>query len=344
MTQPITRRSKRRPQHLPSLLMAAELPANIYVSAETGSDAGACPVTAPCATLNYALSVADVGANITILDGGLFGPIVLTGPITISGTDPSLKSQIIANPSAQVGCIGALPSGCGLTNNGYGVEIAAEATDIVNINNILFSAGSSGNGALKLTSGGQLQLSGNSFLGNSSATGAVVELVPNNVGTTQAQVYFSNSDVGYNNAGAIEVKPSENTSFRLQMNNVEVHNAQYGLRTDASLLSGSGVNIITPVANSVFFSFTGAATTGFSASGTGLLNSYYNDVTFWDSSDAAIASTGPQSYVFLIGSTIYGNTIGVQILNGGYVYTLGNNTIGGNGTNVSGTLTPQPRQ
>jgi len=290
------------------------------------------------------LSVADVGANITILDAGVFGPIVLTGPITISGANPNMKSQIVADPTAQVGCIGALPSGCGLTNNGYGVEIAAGTTDIVNIGNILFSAGSGGVGALRFSSGGQVQLSGDVFLGNNAATSAIVELVPNNAGTTQAQVYLSNSDVGFNNGGAIEVKPSATTSFRLELKNVEVHNTQYGLRTDASLLADSSVNVITIAANSKFFSFTSAATTAFSTSGTGLLNSYYNGVTILNSSGPAITSDGPQSYVFLTNSTISGNATGAQTQNGGSVYSLVNNTISGNGTNISGTLTPQPLQ
>jgi hypothetical protein len=317
---------------------------SFYVSARIGTDTGLCPVTAPCATLNYALSVADVGTNITILDAGVFGPVVLTGPITISGTDPNMKSQIVADPTAQVGCIGALPPACGLTNNGYGVEIAAGATDIVNIGNLLLSAGSSGAGALRFSSGGQLQLSGDGFLGNRSATGAIVELAPNNAGTTQAQVYLSNSDVGFNNGGAIELIPSGNTSFRLQLNNSEVHDAQYGLRTDASLLADSSVNVTTMVANSKFFSFTSAATTAFSTSGTGLLNSTYNGVTFLNSSGPAITSDGSQSYVFLTNSTISGNATGVQTQNGGSVYSLVNNTISGNGVNISGALTPQPLQ
>ena len=79
-----------------------------FVSARTGTDTGLCPVTAPCATLNYALSVAGFGANITILDAGVFEPIVLTGPINISGADPNMKSQIVANtdgPSRLYRCI-----------------------------------------------------------------------------------------------------------------------------------------------------------------------------------------------------------------------------------------------
>ena len=314
-----------------------------YVSGTTGTDTGLCPVTAPCATLNYALSVADVGATITILDGGVFGPVVLTGAINISGTDPNMKSQIAADPTAQVGCIGALPPECNLANNGYGLEIAAGTNDNVKIDNLLLSAGSNGIGALKFTSGGQLQLSHDAFLGNSSATGAIVELAPNNAGTTQAQVNFSNSDVGFNNGGAIEVKPSGNTSLMLQMHHVDVHNAQYGLSADATLLSGKSVTITTLVSNSQFDSFTSNASTAYSISGAGRINSTYDGVTMNNSGSSAIMSNGPQSVVFLTNSTVSGNAVGITV-SGGTVFSSVNNTIFGNGTDVSGTWTAQQLQ
>ena len=318
--------------------------AKIFVSAKSGSDTGVCPITAPCATLNYALSIADAGAQIIILDGGAFGPIILSGPITILGNTPNLQTQIVADPTAQAGCIGALPSGCYLTNNGFGVEIAAAATDSVKIEDVFMSAGSSGTGALKLTSGGQIQLSNNVFRGNSSSNAPIVTLAPNNPGTTQAQVYFSNSDVGFNNtqanAGAVLVQPIGTTSIKLHFNHVEVHNASYGIRTDGSLQSSPAVQVATIVSESEFFSFNNAAINAFSTSGTGTVNAAYNNVIILNA-QAAIKTDGPQSTVSLSNSTIAGNGAGVQILNSATIVTSGNNTIVGNGTNVSGgTLTP----
>ena len=157
-------------------------------------------------------------------------------------------------------------------------------------------------------------------------------------------MYFSNSDVGFNNGGAIEVRPSGMTSLRLQLNNSEVGNAQYGLRADASLLTNSSVNVTTLISDSKFNVFTSDAITALSTSGKGLMNSTYNGVTILNSGGSAITSNGPQSYVFLTNSTISGNAIGVQTLSGGTVYSLVNNTISNNGTNVSGTMTPQPLQ
>jgi hypothetical protein len=46
----------------------------------------------------------------------------------------------------------------------------------------------------------------------------------------------------------------------------------------------------------------------------------------------------------LFRSTITGNQVGVGVSNGGAVYSLSNNEIFGNGTNVSGTLTAGPLQ
>ena len=209
-----------------------------FVSAMSGSDIGLCPITAPCATLNYALSVTEAGGQVTILDGGVFGPVVLTQEISIVGIDPKVVFEIDANPAALVGCVGGAAGTCSV-NNGYGVEIAAGVNDTVTLKNLQIGAGTNGAGALKFTSGGKLQLSENVYRGNDTATGPIVALYPNNLGSTQAQVYFSHSDIGFNtNGGAVEVKPSGNTSLMLQFSKVEVHNASFGIRTELVVAVG----------------------------------------------------------------------------------------------------------
>ena len=96
----------------------------------------------------------------------------------------------------------------------------------------------------------------------------------------------------------------------LQMHQVEVHNAQYGLSADAHLLSGPSVNVTTLVSNSQFVSFTSNATTAYSISGAGRMNSTYDGVTINNSGSSAIMSNGPHSVVFLTNSTISGNAVG----------------------------------
>ena len=313
--------------------------ANVYVSARTGTDTGLCPATAPCATLNYALSVTGGGGQVTIIDGGLFGPIVLTQDISIIGSDPRVPVEIVADPTASVGCVGGAPNSCG-GNSGFGVEIAAGVNDTVKLTNVTVTVGLNGTGALKLSSGGKIQISDDIFLGNQTATGPIVALYPNNSGATQAEVYFSFSDVGFSdntNAGAIEAKPSGNTSLKLHLNHVEVHNASYGIRTDASLLSGPSVNLTVTVSDSKLFSFAFSAINVFSTAGTGMNNATFDSVKI-QNANVAIKANGPQSTAILTNSTISGNGIGAQIQNGGVVFSPQSNTIAGNGTDLSGSL------
>lgn len=317
----------------------------VYVSPRTGADSGLCPVTAPCATLNYALSVSGAGGRITIVDGGVFGPIVLTKAITIAGIDPHIPFQIAADPAAQVGCVGALPSGCALSNHGFAAEIAAGVSDTVTLTNLQMLAGSYGAGALKLTSGGIVQLSENVYRGNAGATSPIIALYPNNPGTTQVQVYFSSSDIGFNgadaNAGALEVKPSGNTSLKLHFNHCDVHNASYGIRADSTLLSGPSVNIAAAISESEFFSFANAAASAISATGKGTLTVAVDGARVLNA-NVAVQASGNQSTVILTGSTISGNGTGVLVQNGAQVFTSQSNTIAGNGTDISGGLTSSP--
>ena len=311
------------------------------MSGRTGNDTGPCSVTAPCATLNYALSVTGVGGQVTVLDGGLFGPIVITQSVTIDGYK-SGSMQIMADPSAQVGCIGALPSACGLTNNGYAVEIAAEVNDSVKISHVFMAAGSSGGaGALMFTSGGTVQLSGNVYRGNDTATGPIVALYPNNPGTSEAQVDFSNSDVGFSNGGAVLVAPSGSNNLNFKFDHMEVHNAAFGVTEDATgLTSGNKSRMV--ISESKFFSFSGSAVTVLTSPmpGTGgEADSALRRINIFNAGGAAINADGAQSQLVLSNSTITGNNIGLKSSNGAAIATSASNTIQGNGTNVSG---PQP--
>jgi len=320
---------------------------SVYVSERNGTDSGACPVTAPCATLNYALAVSNAGGTVTILGGGKFGPVVLTQAITINGS-PGEHAQIVANSSAQAGCVNNVAGTCS-ANNGYAVEIAAGATDVVKLSNLLMQTGVNGGiGALKLSSGAQTEITDDVFRGDTTASTPIILMAPNTPGI-QSQVYFSNSDIGFNNtssvnAGAVLVQPIGTNSLKLHFNHVEVHNASYGIRTDGSSQSAGAV-VASFVSESEFFSFPNAAVNAFSASGTGTVNAVY-DFNRILNAGVALKANGPLSFVIVTNNTVDGNTVGVQQQNGATVLTSHNSTITGNGPsnnqNVSGTLTQAP--
>jgi hypothetical protein len=335
---------------------AAALPTAVYVDAQNGSNSNAgigCPITAPCADLNTALSVISAGGSVIVLKAGIFGPIILTGSVNITGYDPNSVVEISANPSANVGCIGQAPAATcgGHSNSGYAVEIAVAATDTVKIGHLAMVAGNSGGaGGLKFSSGGKIQIAADIFRGSGTATTPIVDLSPNTPGT-QAQVYFSNSDVGFNNSnstggGAVSVQPIGTTSLKLHFNHVEVHNASYGIRTDGSSLT-SGAVVATFISESEFFSFPNAAVNAFSIASTGTVNAVF-DTTRILNAGTALKANGPASFVILTNNTVSGNGIGVQVTNGATVATSVNNTITGNGPtnnqNVVGTITPAPLQ
>jgi hypothetical protein len=334
-----------------SLTVNGSSPALIaYVSQRDGSDSGTCPVTAPCATLNYALSLIGAGDQVIVLGGGTFGPIAITQAVTISGS-PSDHAQIVADISTNVGCVNGSAGNCSV-NNGYAVEIAAGAADVVKLSNLDIQMGSNGGiGALKLTSGGQTEITNDIFRGDSAATTPIILMAPN-ASSTLSEVYFSNSDIGINNsssanAGAVLVQPQGTNSLKLHFNHVEVHNASYGIRTDGSLLTSPSASVASFISESEFFSFPNAAVSAFSTSGTGTVNAVF-DFTRILNAGVALKANGPQSFVILTNNTVGGNTIGVQQQNGATVLTSHNSTISGNGPsnnqNVQGTVTQAPRQ
>jgi hypothetical protein len=69
-----------------ALPLAAEATAGRTFVKSTGNDANTasnCPVTAPCQTFAVAYSVTNVGGEIVVIDGAGYGPLTITGPITV---------------------------------------------------------------------------------------------------------------------------------------------------------------------------------------------------------------------------------------------------------------------
>src|SRR5258708_995940 len=55
-----------------------------FVSA-AGSDANPCTITQPCATFAHAYSLTAANGIVAALDPGKYGPLTITGPVTING-------------------------------------------------------------------------------------------------------------------------------------------------------------------------------------------------------------------------------------------------------------------
>jgi Pro-kumamolisin, activation domain/Divergent InlB B-repeat domain len=314
----------------------------LYVNPELGTDIGACPQTAPCQTLNYALSQAASGSVIEIEAGGVFGPIYISQPITING--PADGSTSIAWSSTQPGCVGAGVGTCnGGGNANYAVEIAAGTTNnpIIALSNILIDNGSGTNGAVHVASAFNVSFKDVVLRGGSGAI-AQIMLVDSSQGS-QLQLYFSNCDIGFSaSGGGLLVAPVSTTPVNAQFQGGEVHNGLFGLTFDASGLT-AGTKIQAEVDNSKMFSFNNSAVTAKAASG-GSVKALLSRSTIENTGSSAFSVNGGNAVGLLFRDTITANQVGVAASNGGTVYSFGNNDIFGNSTNVSGSLTAAPSQ
>src|SRR6185437_3377572 len=297
-----------------------------YVNAATGNNANVpCPVTAPCADLNTALSVISAGGSVYIIGPGIFGPVNITAQVNISGTDPSAYVEIFANPAATPGCVGATPGNCG-PNSGFAVDVEAGSTDVVKLGHLLFATTGIGTGAVKVGSGNVISMTHDVFRGNSTTTGPIVNIVPS--GSAHTEIYMSNGDIAFNrNGGAVLIQASGTNNTALHFNHMEVHHATFGIKTDASGLTGpANTNSInTFVSESEFFSFSGSAVTALSAVGSGGVHSVYNNVNVLNSGGPAVNANGPGSFVILTNSTLGGNQTGVRSINNATVISSVNN-------------------
>jgi hypothetical protein len=106
-----------------------------YVSGlgNDGNTAASCPRPKPCRTLAAAYGVTQKGGEIIALDPGEYGPITITGPVSIFGNIDAL---------------------IGVVSKGTGVTINAGATDKVIIRNFIVSgAGATDTKGIELKSG-----------------------------------------------------------------------------------------------------------------------------------------------------------------------------------------------
>jgi hypothetical protein len=115
-----------------TLALAAAFPAAAQATLLTrtfvssaGSNSNPCTITQPCATFAVAYGLTAPNGIITALDPGKYGPVTITGPVTINGngwaaiTGPASDNAITINAvSGNVALIGLEVDGAGAAFNG----------------------------------------------------------------------------------------------------------------------------------------------------------------------------------------------------------------------------------
>ncbi|MGH6690348.1 MAG: right-handed parallel beta-helix repeat-containing protein, partial [Gammaproteobacteria bacterium] len=176
-----------------------------------GDDANPCSRTAPCKTFAGAISKTATGGEINVLDPGGFGGVTITKAITISsegfeaGVLVSGTNAIIINAPTTANVVLRGLDIEGLGTGLTGIRVLAAGTVTVE----------------KCTINNFTQLG--------------IDFVPTAAAASTSQLHVSNTIIRNNNgasSGGIRIKPGVNVTAKAQINDTELRNNFFGLRTE----------------------------------------------------------------------------------------------------------------
>jgi hypothetical protein len=201
---------------LPSVSMTAALilsfPAQAAGSltrtfvSSAGSDSNPCTITQPCATFAHAYIVTAASGIIAALDPGKYGPISITGPITINGNGWGA----ITVPFA-----------------GTGINIDANSGDSIVLTGLTIDgAGNSSSDGIVFSAAGSLTVD-NCVVQNLGNNGAGIQFQPNG---GQFNFVISNTTIS-NNTGSIGIdyNPGASVSTNGLIQHVKVLGNNFGI-------------------------------------------------------------------------------------------------------------------
>jgi hypothetical protein len=278
-----------------------------FVSGIASSDAGACPVTAPCRTFAYAITQTSDGGEIAILSSAGYGSVNIT------------QSVIISNP-------GGFEAAVSVNSGQSGITINAPSTANVTLRGLTLTGGGTATNGIVANSAASVNIIGcivKDFVNNgiviqpSAGAGTVLALV--------ADTYVFNNGKGINVApisgGIVSITINQVTA-KDNVNGFYFDTTASGGRTNA-VISGSHAdyntnNGITATANGNFNVYvnvkdsyaTGNKNFGISAVNTGLGGSagagtgiVLNDV--YAINNAVVDVNSSQSSIFSFGNNFW---------------------------------------
>jgi hypothetical protein len=297
---------------VPSLPAQAVTLTRTFVSA-AGSDANPCTITQPCATFAHAYSMTAASGIIAALDPGKYGPLTITGPITING-----------NGWAAI----TAPAG------GNGITITAGGSDNVALIGLEIDGAGAGYDGIVLNSAGSLTVTNCTvqnfvYSGSGFSTGHGIVMAPS-AGTFAFTI--TNTTASNNEYFGIFFLPSSGSLTATGVIDHVVADAnQYGIVVEAG--GATGGSIVVTVSDSIVSNNSGIGI--YAGQGIAPLIVSIDNVTI-SGSGFGIAAFFPAN-VLLGRSVITGNSIGVEnTTSPNTVYTYKDNRINLNGTDVGG--------
>ena len=285
-----------------------------------GVDSGTCPRQSPCHTLVYALTQVMSGGEITVLDPGGYGTIIINKAVSIVSDSGSGEAGIA-------------------TFNGEGITINAGPTDTVILRGLVVDGLGSATGGIHFNTGGALHVQ-NTVIKNVRGVGGIgLNFTPNSAADLHVTDTTVINNSGTNGTG-IMVKPTGSGLVRATFNRVTVEQNSAGITIDGTTSTGT---IRATVRDSVISSNAGTGLWANSSSGaaTGV---YAVNSSSVENGTAGIYAFGANAAIALMGSSVMGNNIGISSPGGGNVYSYKNNAInfnfGGDGGILPGNVLP----
>ena len=283
-----------------------------------GDDANPCSRTAPCKTFAGAISKTAARGEINCLDPGGFGAVTITKAITID------CSETLGGVLASV------------TN---GINVNAGINDVITLRGLDINGAGTGLIGINYLAAGAVIVEECEIYGFNSGPGRGI-FAPG--GASPGVVhqlfvvdsYIRNNGIGIAGGGGIVLgQPAAAPNpgpVRAALDNVRLERNNIGMRANPAV--ESTVRNSFAVGN-ISFNFLAA-----SGGGAAIINI--------DGSSASesvggtgIRAEGVNAVVRISNTTVFGNNIGLELINGGVINSFGNNMIAGN---FGGTTPPSP--
>ena len=289
--------------------------ARVFVSIN-GNDTGGCTATIPCRTFAYAETQVLAGGEISVLDTGGYGTIVITKALSIVAT--------------------GVEASIALTSGQTAISVQASATDKVALRGLTLDGQGVGQTGIQFISGASLTVE-DCVVRNMSADGLFFV----SAGSTLQTLSVSNSYFNDNGAYGIGLATASVGAVNAAIDRTVLFgNGDWGLHVDAEGASTSTLTVA--VTDSVAASNVGP---GFYVTSNGIATSNLSLTrSLAQGNGIGIQADKTGATLWFAQSTLTGNTVGYATSAGGVIKTYSDNNIDASNGAESGSLTAFAKQ
>jgi hypothetical protein len=280
----------------------------------TGTDTGTCPVTAPCATFQFAHDHTDAKGVISVVSPGSFGPVTISKAVSIIAK--GVPALILTAPSQ-----------CG-TGIRSAICVNAGAADIVHLEGLTIDLDGTARNGITFAAGAALQVQ-NFAIRNAGDFG--IQFLP----TATSDLFVADTTIA-ESGGGVAVEPAGDAAASVILLRVHVEKLGNGFFF-AYFDSGNGKIAATVRDSVVSDAFAAAIVAHVFPPGTQPIDVMV-DRTALVNSDTGVHAVGSGVTVRIGDSTITGNATGLLAEAGATIASFATNKLIGNGDDTTAQL------